>query len=273
MPTDQQIEQQRDPFSAALTAGAPRGTSLTGALQRGIASRAGRSNATTSNVENLAETAAVGEGSASVAQAAQAVAPQIEAQRLQAAAQREQIAAQGEQLAEKATDIRRRYEQGANKIAAEASTAGRRLSMAEDKDKAEHVARASRLSNEKYITTLQRQGQLSRLENDLEFRKAAVQAQIGAARTATQTAINNMIAEAGDERDFLGQLSQISIDDWLSNAKYEGKVKSAQGMSQGISGIVTGAAQAIPGMLGPSAEDKETDAGNAAFDEEFGTYD
>jgi hypothetical protein len=244
MVSDNDIEKQRDPFAAALTAGAPRGTSLTGALQRGIASRGGRSNVATSNMENLAETAAVGEGTASVAQAAQAAAPQIEAQKLQAAAQREQIAAQGEQLAEKATDIRRRYEQGANKIASEASIAGRKLSMAEDKDKAEHVARASRLSNEKYITTLQRQGQLSRLESDLEFRKAAVQAQIEAARTATQTAINNMIAEAGDERDFLGQLSKISIDDWLSNAKYEGKLKSAQGMSQGITGIVEGGAKA-----------------------------
>ena len=212
-------------------------------LQEGMAGReVGPSSAP--GQSTLAERIAEGQARAQMEQAKEAAEVSVAQQETAEEAQMQQF--NDEQLAtiERAMGIKQGLAQKTEALLNSLERQERAIDFQKDAAKMEQVGFNLRMNNKKYIDALQQNAQRARLDDAASFREELQRAIFEDERELFDTNLEFKRLMGAEQREFLQQLSDISLDAALEMGRYEAKTANELGKWKGVGGIVSGATQA-----------------------------
>ena len=144
---------------------------------------------------------------------------------------------------ERAMDIKQSIAQKTDALLNGLKRQERALDFQKDAARLEQIGFDLRMNNKKYIDNLQQNAQRARLDDAAAFKEELQRAIFDDERELFDTSLEFKRLMDSEQREFMQELSNISLDAALELGKYEAKSASELGKWQGIGGMVSGAAQ------------------------------
>lgn len=158
--------------------------------------------------------------------------------------QQQEYQQQGQQLSEKALNVKQQFQEQAQGIINDYSRSGQQLDMQKDAARMEQLGFTMRLSNEKYVDQLQAEGARARLDNSTVFNEALQQSIFSDSTDLLNRDLTFKSALGADQRTFEKSMSDMDIGQAILISQISATAANQQTFWSGVSGVVSGGAQA-----------------------------